>query len=143
MKLCPESDLDILLPHRPPMLMLTSILSLSVDSIHCKSVLSVENPLLRDDLFPVIGGVELLAQTGGAFLAIHNESMNVNIGVVVKIKTFQVHPSRIPVGSEITTRAHYQAGNGEAAMFVGEAVFNERTFFSGSLMIALLPEGFL
>jgi predicted hotdog family 3-hydroxylacyl-ACP dehydratase len=140
MRKIPHSDFEQLLPHRPPMLMLTTMLAQDRDSVHCSSVIDARNPLLTDGLFPVIGGVELLAQAAGTLLGTRVPGNATRPGAIVQVKSFQTEPLDIPVGSELHIRARYQAGTAEAALFEGEVIFGKQRFFTGTLMIALLPE---
>lgn len=121
------------------MLMLTSLLSHDDDSVHCTSTLRADNPLLQDGLFPVTSGVELLAQAGGILLGTRARDAAHQPGAIVQIKSFQVDALRIPVGAKIHIHAHYQAGSAEAALFDGKVIYNNQPFFTGTLMIALLP----
>lgn len=134
-----RANLQRLLPHRPPMLMLTSISSQDADQVHCSSVIQADNPLLRDGLFPVMGGIELLAQAGGTLLGARSEDAATRPGAIVQIKTFRLEPRRIPVNAEIHITARYQAGSSEAALIEGEVACDGQRFFSGTLMIAMLP----
>ena len=134
-----HSDFERLLPHRPPMLMLTAILAQDKDGVHCTSVIDAHNPLLRDGLFPAFGGVELLAQAAGTLLGARAPDNAVRPGAIVQVKSFRVEQVDIPVGAELHIHAHYQAGTAEAALFEGEVTFGGQCFFTGTLMIALLP----
>ena len=134
-----NSNFEELLPHRPPMLMLTATLAQDSDSVHCTSVIAAHNPLLRDGLFPATGGVELLAQAAGTLLGSRAPGNATRPGAIVQVKSFRVEQLDIPVGTELHIHARYQAGTAEAALFEGEVRFNEQCFFTGTLMIALLP----
>jgi predicted hotdog family 3-hydroxylacyl-ACP dehydratase len=135
-----NSPFEGLLPHRPPMLMLTRMLEQDSDSVHCTSVIDAHNPLLSDGLFPIIGGVELLAQAAGTLFGTQAPGNAARPGAIVQVKSFRVEPPDIPVGAELHIHARYQAGTAEAALFEGEVLFGEQRFFTGTLMIALLPE---
>jgi predicted hotdog family 3-hydroxylacyl-ACP dehydratase len=134
-----HSGFEHLLPHRQPMLMLTTILAQDIDAVHCTSVIAASNPLLRDGLFPATGGVELLAQAAGTLLGARAPGNTVRPGAIVQIKSFRVEQLVIPVGAELHIHARYQAGTEEAALFEGEVTFDGQCFFTGTLMIALLP----
>jgi len=133
MKTTTHSDFERLLPHRPPMLMLTTLLAQDTDSVHCISVIDAYNPLLRDGLFPATGGVELLAQAAGTLLGARTPDKTTRPGAIVQVKSFQVEQLDMHI------HARYQAGTAEAALFEGEVTFGEQCFFTGTLMIALLP----
>lgn len=134
-----HTDVVRLLPHRPPMLMLTAILAQDKDSVYCTSVIGADNPLLRNGLFPVTGGIELLAQAAGTLLGARASGDPARPGAIVQVKSFRVEQADIPVDAELHIHARYQAGTAEAALFEGEVTLGERCFFSGSLMIALGP----
>ena len=108
--------------------------------MHCSSVIDAHNPLLHDGLFPATGGVELLAQAAGTLLGARAPDNTTRPGAIVQVKSFQVEPLDIPVGTELHIHARYQAGTTEAALFEGEVFSGEQRFFTGTLMIALLPE---
>ena len=87
----PENrNFEQLLPHRPPMLMLTATLAQDSDSVHCTSVIAAHNPLLRDGLFPATGGVELLAQAAGTLLGSRAPGNATRPGAIVQVKSFRV-----------------------------------------------------
>jgi len=134
-----DSDFEQLLPHRPPMLMLTRMLAQDTDSVHCTSVIAAHNPLLRDGLFPATGGLELLSQAAGTLLGSRAPGNATRPGAIVQVKSFRVEQLDIPVGTELHIHARYQAGTAEVALFEGEVSFNAQCFFTGTLMIALLP----
>ncbi|MCG6868194.1 MAG: hypothetical protein LJE91_05515 [Gammaproteobacteria bacterium] len=137
-----QSGFEHLLPHRPPMLMLTRLLAQDVSNAHCTSVIDARNPLVHNGLFPATGGIELLAQAAGVLIRAHVSGSPTRQGVIVQIKSFRIEQVRIPVGTELHIHAHYVAGNTEAAIFEGRVVFGERCFFAGTLMVALLEGGF-
>jgi len=129
------------LPHRPPMLMLSTLLEQRDDHIRCDSTIQADNPLLHDGLLPACAGLELLAQAAGALLGARSADQACRPGAIVQIKSFRLRPTHIPVGSTVHIHAHFQAGNAAAALFDGEVSLNGQEFFSASLMIALLPGG--
>ena len=121
------------------MLMLTTMLEQDIDCVHCSSVIAATNPLLSDGLFPVMGGVELLAQAAGTLFGTRAPGNATRPGAIVQVKSFQVEPLDITAGTELHIHARYQAGTADAALFEGEVLSGERRFFTGTLMIALLP----
>jgi predicted hotdog family 3-hydroxylacyl-ACP dehydratase len=83
--------------------------------------------------------VELLAQAAGTLLGVRAPDNAARPGAIVQVKSFRVEQIDIPVGAELHIHAHYQAGTAEAALFEGEVTYDEQCFFTGTLMIALLP----
>ncbi len=82
---------------------------------------------------------ELLAQAAGTLLAARAPGNAGRPGAIVQVKSFYVKQLRIPVGAELHIHAHYQAGSADAALFEGKVTFDDQCFFTGTLMIALLP----
>ena len=141
-----HSDFSAQLPHRPPMLMLTELVQQQGDDIHCRCVISADNPMLEDGRFPAAAGIELLAQAAGLLLGRQAGDGSGNKsgqpprpGAIVQIKRFTAQPLTLPVGSELQIHAHFEAGSTDAAMFSGEVLLGAEPIFSATLMIALLP----
>jgi predicted hotdog family 3-hydroxylacyl-ACP dehydratase len=129
------------LPHRPPMLMLSGILGRQEQSIHCTSIIDPLNPLLAGGRFPAIGGLELIAQAAGVLLGLQTGGNSARPGVIVQVKCFTVEQADIRAGSELHIHTRLQAGGADAALVEGEVLFADRQFFSGVVMLALLPDG--
>ena len=129
-----------MLPHRAPMLMLSKILLQGKRSIHCSSIIETQNPLLVDGYFPPLGGLELLAQASGVMLGESKTNQETSVGVIARIKSLQILEMAIPVGAELHIHAKLMAGNLDAAMIEGHVLFNERTFCSGTMMLATLSD---
>lgn len=134
-----KPDFERLLPHRSPMLMLSALLTLDAEQIHCSSIIAANNPLLQDDRFPASGGLELLAQAAGVLFGSRSPDNAARPGAIVQVKTFSAAPTSVAVGSELHIHAHYRGGNTDAALFDGEVKHCGQCLFSGALMIAMLP----
>jgi predicted hotdog family 3-hydroxylacyl-ACP dehydratase len=129
------------LPHRPPMLMLSRVLGRREQAIHCASIIDPRNPLLEDGRFPVIGGLELVAQAAGVLLGLQNTGPPGKPGVIVQVKRFSTEAADIPVGSELQVHARIQAGGPDAALVEGEVLFADTRIFTAVLMLAVPPGG--
>ena len=136
------------LPHTPPMLMLSEVLTYTDKSIDGLSRIGADNPLLEDELFPCLGGVELFAQLAGILFAINNTQQQASPtekmsgaksprGAVVQLKSFELGEVNIPVGSELNIHADFIGGSEQAARMSGVVYFGKKKIFEGSLMIAL------
>jgi predicted hotdog family 3-hydroxylacyl-ACP dehydratase len=129
------------LPHRPPMLMVNEIIECNQERIECTALIQPDNPLLVEGLFPTIGGIELLAQASGILLATREgHDKAARPGAIGQIKTFQAYEASVAVGSCLNIEATFYAGNAAAAIFTGKVTMQQKTIFSGTLMIALLAE---
>lgn len=128
------------LPHEPPMLMLTSVEHCDETRVHCRSLIQEDNPCLSDGIFPAYGGLELLAQASGVLLGKISRQNNPELGAIVQVKHFELNDISIPPGSLVDIHASFLGGSDEAAQFEGRVYFDSHQFFEGRLMIALLEE---
>ena len=146
-----EIDVRDWLPHTPPMLMLSEVLTYTDKSIDGLSKIRAENPLLEDGQFPCLGGIELFAQLAGLLFAIKNTHQQAwpaekmsgaksSRGAVVQLKSFELGEASIPVGSELKIHADFIGGSEQAAKMSGVVYFGKKKIFEGSLMIALFAE---
>lgn len=133
-------EFEYLLPHRTPMLMLSSVVQQDEHSIHCTSIVKTQNPLLIDNHFPALAGLELLAQASGVMLSSGEAGHQPRPGVIARIRSLQLHETVIPVGAELHIHASFSAGNLQAALVKGHVLFNEQTFCRGSMMLATLTD---
>ncbi|MEE9342041.1 MAG: hypothetical protein V3V12_00230 [Gammaproteobacteria bacterium] len=129
-----------ILPHRQSMLMLTSVAQQAEKSIHCTSIIKPQNPLLIDNHFPILGGLELLAQASGIMLAKQETSQRPKVGVIARIKSLQLTETIIPIAAEIHIHARFLGGNRDAAIIEGDVLMENKIFCSGTLMLATLPD---
>jgi predicted hotdog family 3-hydroxylacyl-ACP dehydratase len=120
--------------------MLTSRITQAKNSIHCTSTIDSNNPLLSNGLFPVLGGIELLAQASGVLFGNQSPDNAARPGAIIQVKSFQTKNADIPIGSVLNIHARYTAGSVDAALCEGEVYVNEQRFFQGILIIAVLPE---
>mgnify|MGYP001823953686 CR=1 FL=1 len=130
-----------LLPHRPPMLMISEVVSWDHERAHFRVVIQADNPLLTDSLFPAVGGIELLAQASGILLAVREGGGGTGRpGAIAQIKSYEVGTGAVPVGDSLDIHANVRGGNEMAAMFDGQVIWQQELLFEGSLMITLLRE---
>lgn len=93
MSLITSTQLDDFLPHRPPFVMVSELLTHSKDTARAFLKIREDNVLLEDNLFSEAGLLEFMAQT----LALHsgylakdsNDEANA-VGVIGAVKNFQV-----------------------------------------------------
>jgi len=143
-------EIQNLLPHAPPMRMLSEVLSYSDARIDGLSRIQADNPLLEGGRFPCLGGIELFAQLAGVLFGLRNAQPSVpgspgpgidprpQRGAVVQINSFSLGDARIPVGAELNIHADFVAGTERAAKMSGSVYYGEQRIFEGVLMIALL-----
>lgn len=132
------------LPHSGPMLMLSEVISHDKQSIRCTSKIQLDNPLLVEDKFPEIGGIELFAQAAGLLFGVRKadteQESDKRPGAVIQIKSFALQAADIGIGDELDIIADYIGGSQDAVMIEGEVRFQNKSIFTGSLMIALFKD---
>lgn len=132
------------LPHSGPMLMLSKLIHHDTQSIRCSSKIRADNPLLMEDKFPALGGVELFAQAAGLLFGLRKADTALEAdhrpGAVIQIKSFTLQAVDIGVGDELDISAEYIGGSADAVMMQGEVSFKNNSIFKGSLMIALFKD---
>ncbi len=127
-------EIAAVLPHAPPMLMISELLSYQNDRIECRCEIRRDNPLLVDGSFPAHGGLELVAQASGLLLGLRQQGEKSG-GAIVQVRSFSVAATGTPEGSQVTVTSSYLSGNAHAAIFDGQASLDGKAFFSTSLML--------
>ena len=131
-------DIDQYLPQGRPMRMVSAVLDYDARRIRSRCRIEADNPLLENGLFPVRGGLELLAQTSGLLLGLAQHAAERRVAGIVQVKSFLLEAVDIPVTADCIVQARLLGGGLDAAQFEGEAYYNEQEFFSGTLMLAQL-----
>ena len=133
-----QPDLAALLPHAPPMLMVSELLRHDGERIECRATISADNPLLVDGRVPPYGGLEILAQAAGVLLGLrHRErgDRRTPRGAIVQVKSFSLSEIDLPTGSRVHAWATLLGDSPDAAVFEGETSVDGQVFFRGSLML--------
>jgi predicted hotdog family 3-hydroxylacyl-ACP dehydratase len=131
-------NIERYLPQRRPMRMVSEVLEYADKRIRCRCRIEADNPLLEAGVFPVHGGLELLAQSSGLLLGLAQHGDMPRVAGIVQVKSFRLQTVPIPVAADCIVQARLLGGSPDAAQFEGEAFYNERDFFSGTLMLAQL-----
>lgn len=142
------------LPHAKPMRMLEDIVSNTDTTLQGKCLISVENPFLQGDVFPVVSGVELLAQAAGVLFGLRKAGMHdseavllsevsgptTSKGAVVQIKVFEVLKRFVPIGAQLGVSVEHIGGTDEVVMMKGVLDYRQQTILTATLMIAMFQE---
>ena len=131
-------DIERYLPQRRPMRMVSEVLEYADQRIRCRCRIEADNPLLEAAVFPVRGGLELLAQSSGLLLGLAQHGDMPRVAGIVQVKSFRLQAVHVPVAADCIVQARLLGGNLDAAQFEGEAYYNEQEFFAGTLMLAQL-----
>lgn len=103
----------IKLPHSGKMVLIDEILECSSDSIKVKSVIKADNAFLENDKFYTYKGIEIMAQSLGAFKGL-NSSDDFSLGFLIGVREFEIFKHELSVGDEIvvSSKASMQDDNG-------------------------------
>ncbi len=112
--------LENLLPHEPPMLLLSSVVSVDENGSCCEAYVARELPFVDDngDL-PGWVGIELMAQTIGVWGARHAENAghDVNIGLLLGSRKYESQVGVFPAGSRLIVTAEKVLLDGNMGVF--------------------------
>jgi len=134
------ADIQSMLPHRKPMLMLTSLLEYNNDSLSAAAVIEADNPLLHNGQLPAHATLELIAQASGLFLGLNGEESN-GPGAIVSVRNMQVYDALIETGTMLSIDTRCMGRSGQAAMFNGRVHCNQETVLTATLTVSSFPTG--
>jgi predicted hotdog family 3-hydroxylacyl-ACP dehydratase len=96
----PAWPLDALLPHRPPMRLVTSVVRESADGLTCTACIPAACALVADGFAPALAGVEAAAQTAAAWEAVRRSrdagGAQPRVGYLVGMRDVAFLAERIP-----------------------------------------------
>jgi len=111
-------NIENMLPHRKPMLMMTEVISCDASRLHARSDIDVHNPLLENGRFPGYASLELLAQASGLFLAL-NMGGDAKPGAIVSVRHMHIEQAWLDIDDDLHIETEFLGGSGSAAMFSG------------------------
>ncbi len=112
--------LETLLPHRPPMLLLTTVLSVDEERACCEAAVSEEMPFIdRQGNLPGWVGIELMAQTIAVWGGQHAKSENraVGVGMLLGCRKYISKVSDFPAGARLIINAEKIIQDGNMGVF--------------------------
>ncbi|MBL4759754.1 MAG: hypothetical protein JKY80_02720 [Mariprofundaceae bacterium] len=134
-------DLQAMLPHRKPMLMISEVLSYDDQQLEALSLIEPANPLLQDGgRFPGFATLELLAQASGLFLGLNMDG-SAEPGAIVSVRNMQVFKSSLGIDKPIHVKINFLGGSGSAAMFQGLAYQEGVLVSDATLTVSQFKEG--
>ncbi|CAD7286956.1 hypothetical protein LMG7974_00168 [Campylobacter majalis] len=101
------------LPHSGKMVLIDEILEYSSDSIKVRSVIKDDNAFLENDKFYTYKGIEMMAQSLGAFKGL-NSSDDFSLGFLISIREFEIFKHELGIGDEVvvSSKVSMQDDNG-------------------------------
>jgi len=134
-------DLQAMLPHKKPMLMISEVLSYDDQQLEALSLIEPANPLLQDERrFPGFASLELLAQASGLFLGLNMDG-SAAPGAIVSVRNMQIFKPSLVIDKVIHIKINFLGGSGRAAMFQGSAYQEDVLVCEAMLTISQFNEG--
>jgi 3-hydroxyacyl-[acyl-carrier-protein] dehydratase len=135
-----ERDIETMLPHRRPMLMVDQVLERSDRHLITTTRIDKNNPFIKDNRLPGHAGLELIAQASGLFLGLSCEG-DTRPGAIVAIRNMQVNMPWLEVSARIRIETEILGGGEDAAMFHGRVLLNDNTAVEATITLSAFPEG--
>lgn len=141
----PYPAIELLLPHRPPMLLLDDIASADVDGITCRARVAADvsatAPVAGTIPARPIWTVELMAQACAAWLGLgaYRRGEPIAGGWLVGVRDMVVHVDTLPCATGLTIRARHGFGGERLASFECEVSQGALTLGRATLNVLRHP----
>lgn len=136
---CPVAapPLDALLPHRPPMRMLTAILSATDSSLSAAALVPAACALVRDGSVPALAGLEAAAQAAAAWEAMRRwrdgGDVAPRIGYLVILRDVVFFAERLPAQRGLLASVRLQATVSRLTYYQAEVSMDGRPIVRGTI----------
>lgn len=143
------STIEGILPHRNPMLMISKVVSKSIEAIHCQAYIDQENPFLSHGTLPAYVGLELIAQASGLYLGLAEQGLGQQsddfgaprLGAIVAVRDLVMADVAVQPGVTLDITAEFWGGSQQAAQFSGQVLLGQEEVCRTRVTIAILEEG--
>ncbi|MDP8033777.1 hotdog family protein [Pasteurella atlantica] len=104
---CPIYDVEPLLPHSGEMVLLDKICDFGDDFIIAESTIKADNLLIKHNQFATYSGIEIMAQTVGAWSGCMSTLANepVRLGYLLGTRKLTIHSQEIAIGTTLIIKA--------------------------------------
>lgn len=112
-------ELEELLPHRPPMVLLDHLLEYDETSATARASIRPDTPLVENGSVSAVLALEQMAQATAAFMGLRARARArpVGIGYLLGARELELHVDRFEVGDVVLVRVRHAWGEGDLAMF--------------------------
>lgn len=119
-----DPDVEHLVPHRSPMLLLLEVRSELEDGLVCVGAIPTDHPFAEGSRAPAVLGVELAAQAAAAHEGLRNrrqsnELATPNRGYLVSIARARFRDPFLPVGQRLMATVRLVATAGPLGSYLG------------------------
>lgn len=133
-------DIEAMLPHRPPLLMISGIIEHDADGLTATGRVDRDNPLLQDGALPGHAGLEMIAQASGVWLGLSRKG-EAGPGAIVTVRDMRVHLSWLDGEKEIIVKSSFMGGDERAAMFHGTVFVKGDVAVEATIMVGSFAGG--
>ena len=113
---CPIENPAFLLPHSGHMILIDRVLEYGDDYVYVEAKVDEKHILLHDGALPSTAGMEIMAQSIGAFAGIQAllASEQVKLGFLLGTRRLDLYTENIPIGTKLlaTAKVSTQDNNG-------------------------------
>ncbi len=131
------APLDALLPHRPPMRLVTSLVGETNDGLVCTACVSRECPLAEQGRASALAGIEAAAQTAAVWEAVRRWREGAGaaprIGYLVALRDIAFFAEHIPVDVVMLTAVRLEAAAPPLTHYRIEASIDGRPLLRGTI----------
>ncbi len=136
-------DVAELLPHRGRALLLARVVEWTPEEVCCEATFGDDSPYLRQGRLEALCGVEVLAQSAGAYLGLSRRAAGTTsggaIGYLVGVPSAELRVDALPVGRPLTARLRPLWQQGGAARFEGTLSAGDAVLLTAELDVFQRP----
>lgn len=137
--------MDVLLPHRPPMLFLQSILAETAKSITCVASIPSLCALVRAGSTPAVVGIEAAAQAAAAWEALQRQRAEgdaaARVGYLVTLRDIMFFVDCIPADTPVHVTVELEAVSPPLSHYRIQAFLDDKLLLSGTIATFLSQDG--
>ena len=139
----PHPEIETLVPHRPPMLLIDRIVEFDIDTgMTCEAEIHEDHLFLVHDRLEAPALLEMIAQTAAAFLGYRGllTGTEVHHGYLVGIQGMDFEDVAIPGGSTMRVEVKEERGRGDFGWYSGVISLGDQQACQGTIMVYRDPE---
>ncbi len=137
--------LDALLPHRPPMRFIQSILAETADSLSCAAAIPSACALVSDGAAPAVAGLEAAAQAAAAWEALQRQRAGgmaaPRVGYLVALRDVVFFAGRIPAEKTLVVMVRLEAAAPPLSHYQAELRLGNKLLLRGMIATFLKEDG--
>ena len=130
-------EIDFLLPHRPPMILLDNVIERGVNSVTCSVTLHQHSPFIQNGQVRAVMSLEYMAQCVAAFVGwnARDRGEEPKIGYLLGCRDLVLNRDQLFVGEEFMVTTEQVWGNPQLASFHCKITHDGERVASGVLNV--------